>query len=77
MQVPEYVLDRLAVITQPQSQTGARRLRALAFLAALVQLYLAGRHQLHIRSRESMHSLADRVKVPVRASCASSGLVHG
>ena len=68
MQVPEYVLDRLAVITQPQSQTGARRLRALAFLAPLIQLY--GQRQLRLRNRENMESLAGRVKIQVSASCA-------
>ena len=75
VQVPEYVLDRLAVITQPRSQTGARRLRALAFLAALIQLYGAGRHQLRLRSRESMQSLAHRVNIQVECRlCVSAWL---
>lgn len=69
VQVPEYVLDRLAIITKPQSHTGARRLKALAFLAALINLY-TGRHQQRMRAREGMQSLAGRIKIQV--SIASS-----
>lgn len=62
LQAPEYVLDRLAIISKPQSQSGERRLKALAFLAALIHLH-AGRHQLRMRAREGLQGLADRVKV--------------
>ncbi|CAL5226977.1 g9863 [Coccomyxa viridis] len=60
--VPGYVLDRLAVITQPRSQTGARRLRALAFLAALIQLYDQKR-QLRPKAREGVGALAHQLQI--------------
>ena len=66
--MPDVVLDRLALIVKPQSQAGARRLRALAFLAALMRLY-TGRHQLRIKPRESMQALAERTRVQVSITC--------
>ena len=63
------MLDRLALITKPQSQAGAARLRALAFLAALVQLFM-GRREHRIKPRESMQALAERIGVQVSMTCA-------
>ena len=65
------MLGRLAFITKPQSQAGARRLRALAFLAALMRLY-TGRYQLRMKPREGMQALAERTRVQVRPDLHSA-----
>ena len=67
-QVPDFVLDRLALVTKPQSQAGGRRLRALAFLDALMRLY-TGRRELRIKPRETMQALAERTRVQVSMTC--------
>lgn len=68
MQVPDFVLDRLALIAKPQSQAAARRLRALAFLAALIRLYTS-RKELRVKPREGMQALAERTRVQVSMTC--------
>lgn len=62
-QFPEFVLDRLAFPVRPA--LAERRLRALAFLGALVQLYTGG-HRLKVDpQRGGIRQLCTRMHVQV------------
>ena len=67
MQFPDAVLNRLPAL-RPDAPTGARRLRALAYLGPLVHLY-TGRHELRVDSAPGsgggMAALSGHIKVPV------------
>ena len=66
VQFPGAVLDRLPAL-RPDAPTGARRLRALAYLGPLIHLY-TGRHELRVDSTpgsDGMAALSARTKVQV------------
>ena len=63
-QFPDVVLDRLPSI-KPQGPRAEPRLRALAYLGALLHLH-SGRHELRVNAGHSMRSLSTRMKVQAR-----------